>query len=149
MLSLEEISARLEIQDLTTSYCNIIDQREFDKLTGIFTEDAFIDYTAMGGIKGNTQEIIEFLGQSMDYFSNYQHMISNYQITLNIQNGKPIGASGRIMCLNPMSPRKQDSNMLFLGFWYIDEYVNTQNGWRISRRVEEKSYAKQVSSKAI
>jgi len=29
---------------------------------------------------------------------------------------------------------------MFLGLWYVDEYLRTQDGWRISKRVEQKCY---------
>ncbi len=35
---------------------------------------------------------------------------------------------------------EQGKPVFFLGLWYVDEYVRTGRGWRISRRVEEKSW---------
>ena len=52
MLSLEEISDRLELQHLLISYSEAIDRREFDELDEIFTPDAYIDYRDTGGIDG-------------------------------------------------------------------------------------------------
>ena len=50
MLSLQEISDRLEIQDLAWRFSEIIDTKDFDKLRDdVFTPDAFIDYSAFGG----------------------------------------------------------------------------------------------------
>ena len=49
MLSLEEISDRLELQHLLISYSEAIDRREFDELDEIFTPDAYIDYRDTGG----------------------------------------------------------------------------------------------------
>jgi SnoaL-like domain len=43
MLSLEEISDRLEIQQLLVDYSSAIDQRRFDDLDRVFTPDAYID----------------------------------------------------------------------------------------------------------
>jgi hypothetical protein len=43
MLSLEEISDRLEIQQLLVAYSTAIDQRRFDDLDRVFTPDAYID----------------------------------------------------------------------------------------------------------
>ena len=40
MLSLEEISDRLEIEQLLVDYASAIDQRSFDDLDRIFTPDA-------------------------------------------------------------------------------------------------------------
>ncbi|MGA9676375.1 MAG: nuclear transport factor 2 family protein, partial [Mycobacterium sp.] len=49
MLSLEEISDRLEIQQLLVDYSTAIDQRRFDDLDKVFIPDAYIDYRALGG----------------------------------------------------------------------------------------------------
>jgi len=133
-LSLQEISDRLEIQDLIVEYCDAIDHCKIDRLDDIFTEDAFIDYTAMGGEKGDRETIKTFLKAVLPIFKNTQHLISNYQIKLNGDS-----ATGRIMCFNPME--LDDNNpVMFLGLWYVDEYVRTEQGWRIKTRVEEKSY---------
>ena len=43
MLSLEEISDRLEIQQLLTDYSAAIEKRRFDDLEQVFTDDAYID----------------------------------------------------------------------------------------------------------
>lgn len=136
-MSLQEVSDRFEIQDLIVEYCHIIDKQLFDELGNVFSEDAFIDYTVMGGPKGNLAEIKEFLAQSLPIFKNTQHMISNYQIKLDGDD-----AVGRIMCFNPMQFDMADQGdpVFFIGLWYVDKYVRTKNGWRIKERVEEKSY---------
>jgi hypothetical protein len=43
MLSLQEISDLLEIQQLLVDYSTAIDQRRFDGLDKVFTSDAYID----------------------------------------------------------------------------------------------------------
>ena len=136
-LSLQEISDRLEIQDLIVEYADIIDSCEIDRLDNIFTPDAFIDYSAMGGETGNLEKIKDFLKSVIPIFKNTQHLISNYQIKVNGD-----AATGRIMCFNPMEIDDEASGnpVFFLGLWYVDEYVRTEAGWRIKSRVEEKSY---------
>ena len=106
-LSLQEISDRLEIQDLIYDYSAIIDQKRFDDLREVFTEDARIDYSAMGAPVGDLDT-----------------------------------AAGRVMCFNPQEMSMPDgkTHIFMCGLWYIDEYRRTDAGWRISRRVEEKSY---------
>jgi len=136
-LSLQEISDRFEIQDLIVEYCDVIDKCDIDRLDDIFTADAFIDYSAMGGEKGDLECIKAFLKAALPMFKNTQHLISNYQIK--VAGDK---ASGRIMCFNPMEfdDEKTGNPLICLGLWYIDEYVRTKQGWRIKSRVEEKSY---------
>lgn len=136
--TLQKVTDRLEIEDMLAEYCHIIDTQDIDRLDEIFSSDAFIDYTAMGGIAGNLEQIKTFLKQALPAFSNTQHMIANYRIKLDGDR-----ATGRIMCFNPMefNMPEQGNPVFFLGLWYVDEYVRTPTGWRIARRVEEKSYA--------
>lgn len=137
-LTLQQVSDRFEIEDMLVEYCHIIDTQDIDRLDDIFSSDAWIDYTAMGGVAGNREQIKAFLKQALPAFSNTQHMIANYQIKLDGDR-----ATGRIMCFNPMEFNLPDQNnpVFFLGLWYVDEYVRTPLGWRIARRAEEKSYA--------
>jgi len=38
------------------------------------------------------------------------------------------------------NPAGGPPDTMFLGLWYLDKYVRTAKGWRISERVETKSY---------
>lgn len=137
--SLQQVSDRLEIEDLITDYADAIDRQDFDLLDDIFTEDAHIDYSEMGGAVGPYPEVKAFLQEALPAFTNTQHMIANYQIRLDGDK-----ATGRIMCFNPMELNSGEGPAIpvfFLGLWYIDEYVRTDQGWRIAKRSEEKSYS--------
>ena len=46
MLSLQEISDRLEIQQLMVDYSSAIDQRDFDRLDDVFISPMLISTTA-------------------------------------------------------------------------------------------------------
>lgn len=139
MLSAQEISDRLEIQDLVFHYADLIDTRQFDRLRDeVFTADAHIDYSAMGGSVGGLEETIEFLKASLtpEVFPNHQHLNANVQVRVDGDT-----ATGRIMCFNPMAMAAEGGEqMMLLGLWYVDEYRRTANGWRICRREEEKSW---------
>ena len=136
-LSLQEISDRIEIHDLLVRYSHAIDTRDFDALDQVFTPDAFIDYTSMGGAKGTLPEIKEFLRKAMAQFSGFQHMIANSMIDLRGDE-----ATGRTICHNPMVMTKPngEAHVFFCGLWYLDRLVRTPKGWRIRERVEEKCY---------
>lgn len=137
--TLEQISDRLEIEDLITEYADAIDTCELDRLDQVFTLDAHIDYSAMGGAVGSYPEVKAFLVQALPAFKNTQHLIANYQIKLSGAT-----ATGKIMCFNPMEFESSDAAPLpvfFLGLWYLDEYVKTPEGWRINKRSEVKSYS--------
>ena len=136
-LSLQEISDRLEIQDLIYNYAAIIDEKRFDDLRDVFTEDAHVDYSVVGGAVGGPDEIIAFLHKVMVMFPNHQHLCVNPQITVTGDT-----ATGRVMCFNPqeLNMPNDKTHIFMVGAWYVDEYRRTDDGWRISRRVEEKSY---------
>lgn len=135
MLSLQEISDRLEIQQLMTDYSTAIDRKRFDDLDVIFTPDAFIDYTALGGISGRYPEVREWLKGVMVQFPHSLHMITN--MSIKVDGDK---ATGRTICLNPQDIQKPDGSfhVMFFGLWYVDKFVRTADGWRICERVEEK-----------
>jgi len=142
-LSLQEISDRIEIHDLLVRYSHAIDTRDFDGLDSVFTPDAFIDYSSMGGAKGSLPEIKEFLRKAMAQFSGFQHMIANSMIELRGDT-----ATGRTMCHNPMVLTRPDgrTHVFYCGLWYVDRLVRTPAGWRIRERVEEKCYFHNVPS---
>jgi 3-phenylpropionate/cinnamic acid dioxygenase small subunit len=139
MLSVEEMSDRLEIEELLFRYSHAIDSRNFEALRDVFTEDAFIDYSEMGGSKGDLDETISFLGSSMALFASFQHAVSN--ILIDFASDRQ-SATVRSILQNPMVLDKGDgeTHVFFCGLWYNDKLVRTPAGWRIKERSEEKSY---------
>jgi 3-phenylpropionate/cinnamic acid dioxygenase small subunit len=140
MLSQQELSDRFEIQDLVFHYAHLIDSKSFDRLReDVFTADAHVDYSAMGGSVGDLEETIVFLKASVtnEVFPNTQHLNANVQVQL--QGNE---ATGRVMCFNPMEMRlgEASTQTFFLGLWYVDTYRRTDEGWRIAGRAEEKSW---------
>jgi 3-phenylpropionate/cinnamic acid dioxygenase small subunit len=137
-LSLQEISDRIEIQELLTKYSHCVDTRNWDDWEDVFTPDAIIDYTEMGGSRGTVAETRLFLETAMPNFSGFQHMISNFM--LEFVDADTV--KGRTMCHNPMVMDTGDGNthVFFCGLWYRDLIVRTPDGWRIKDRHEEKSY---------
>lgn len=138
MLSLEEISDRLEIQQLLVDYSTAIDTRRFDDLDLVFTDDAYIDYRAMGGIDGVFPDVKKWLAEVLPNFPAYSHLIGNFDVKVTGAT-----ASSRILCFNPMTlggTPETGGQVLFCGLWYDDEFVRTDHGWRITRRVETKCF---------
>jgi len=139
MLSLEEISDRLEIQQLLIDYSTAIDKRRFDDLDHVFTPDAYIDYRAMGGVDGRFPEVKAWLAQVLPNFPAYAHMLGNFDVRIAGDT-----ASSRTICFNPMVLGGDQNQILYCGLWYDDEFIRTPEGWRMSRRVETKCFDKVV-----
>lgn len=134
MLSLAEISDRLEIQQLMVDYSSAIDQRRFDDLDRVFTPDAYIDYRATGGVDGSYPEVKKWLAEVLPNFPAYSHLVGNFDVRVSGDT-----ATSRAICFNPMVMGEQ---VYFVGIWYVDEFVRTAEGWRMSKRVEEKCFDK-------
>ncbi len=132
-MSLEEISDRMEIQDLLVAYSYAIDSRDWAALDDVFTPDAFIDYTCFGGIAGTLPEIKKFLDEAMPAFSSFQHMVATSKVELDGDTAK-----AKTICHNPMvMPVRDDKVQVFYcGLWYVDDLVRTPEGWR-SRKLHE------------
>jgi SnoaL-like domain len=141
MLSLQEISDRMEIQQLMVDYSTAIDSKKFDDLDRVFTADAYIDYRAMGGIDGRFPEVKAWLKEVLPNFSMYYHMIGNVSIKVSGDT-----ATSKIICFNPMQMDLADGGkqIMFLGLWYVDKFVRTAAGWRMCERVEESCFASNV-----
>ena len=137
MLSLEEISDRFEIQQLMIDYSNAIDQKQFDNLDRVFTADAYIDYRVTGGIDGRFPDVKAWLKEVLPNFPAYYHMLGNFDVRVDGDT-----ASSRTICFNPMVFNAQEKQILFVGIWYVDEFTRTAEGWRMTKRVEEKCFDK-------
>jgi len=134
-LSLQQMSDRIELQDLVTRYANAIDARAFDRLDTVFAPDAYIDYRAMGGIDGPYPKVKAWLPEALKHFPSFMHFVGNFDFQVDGDSG-----SGRIACFNPMVVPKPDggTETMFLGLWYIDR--RTPEGWRIVERSEQHCY---------
>lgn len=136
MMDVQALSDRFEIQDLLANYSHAIDTQNFEALDDIFTPDAIIDYTAVGGAKGNLSQTKAYLVKALSKFTGMQHMLGLPQIKIEGDT-----ASGRTICFNPMVLERDGApQVFFVGIWYVDKLVRTNAGWRIEHRAEEFSY---------
>ena len=135
MKSQQELSDRLEIQDLITAYSYAIDFHRFDELDAIFTPDGTLDFTATGGIAGDLASVKEWLASVLANFGGHHHLVATSQVAL---DGDV--ATARSICHNPMWFKDEAQPPLFVGLWYHDTFVRTDGGWRFASRVQQKGY---------
>ena len=136
-MTLEEISDRIEINDLLTRYSVAIDTKDYALLDTCFTPDAHVDYTTSGGTKGAYSEVRQWLEKALSIFPMTMHFISNSTVVL-----KGDEATARTYVINPMGFPNPDGglHMFTVGAYYNDELVRTDAGWRIAERYEEQAY---------
>lgn len=136
----QEVSDLLEIETILTRYCTAIDTKQYDMLDLLFTTEATLDYTSAQGIRGTLQEAKAWLEKVLAQFPMTQHLVGNFIITVEGDR-----ASSRCSFFNPMGlavqEGKERQKVLFFGGYYNDTLVRTENGWKISERVEELTWS--------
>jgi hypothetical protein len=135
-MDLQEISDRLEIQELFARYSHAIDTMDWDLLDEVFTADAHIDYTSMGGISGGLVEQKAYLAATLPalFKPGYQHLVSNTLFEISGDTART-----RTLCFNPMVFEDQ-AHVLFCGLWYRDVLRRVDGRWRIAERVEDRGW---------
>jgi 3-phenylpropionate/cinnamic acid dioxygenase small subunit len=133
-LSLQEISDRLEIEELLVRYCYAVDDRDWNAYRNIFTSDAVLDDTVTGGIRSGVEEHVTYMQRALSKILISQHAISTILIEVRGDD-----ANVRVHCSCPMvvDIGEGKRHVFFQGLWYRDRVVRTPNGWRISELVEE------------
>jgi hypothetical protein len=132
MLSLQEISDRMEIQDLMATYSAAVDGHEWDLFDEVFVEDAEFDYTEVSTFHSNEREAFKrWLSGGMPSGRQYFHLCATTHATIHGDTAEAV-----TLCLNPMPAPAADSVLLF-GHWYRDALARTDAGWRITRRYLE------------
>lgn len=136
-LTLREISDRVSIQDLLVRYATAIDNEDYTLLDSCFTDDAILDYSAVGGPGGNYAEARQWLQDSLCHLEASQHRIGNivYEFTGD-------SASTKTMYTNPNSIKQPDGTVqvFTVGGYYLDELVFEDEGWKIRKRVDIATY---------
>ena len=136
-MSLDEISDRIQINDLLIRYTTAIDNKDYKLLDTCFTPDADVDYTTSGGTKGKYPEVRKWLEKALASFPMTVHFISNSVVELDGDQ-----ASSKTFVINPMGfPNDDGSLHIFtVGAYYIDKLVRTNDGWKIANRFEQQVY---------
>lgn len=138
MLTLHEISDRLELQDLIYAYATAIDTRDFAELNNVFSPDAHIDASAFGGPIGDLEALLTWINAATPSIRGTHHMMANHQFVINGDR-----ATGRVMGYNPMDVPAKDGtsrDVIVCGLFYLDEYARVSGNWRIASRIMEKTY---------
>ena len=129
----QEVADRVEILDLIARYSTVVDSGAWDAMPDLFTDDAVLDFSATGGIRGSVAEHQEFNAKVLTGFASTQHVMGLPTIVVSGDT-----ATSRSICFNPMVV--DDAKVFFVGLWYDDALVRTDSGWRFSSRVQSKSF---------
>ncbi len=124
---------RIAMDDLLTRYAAAVDTLDWDLLDTVFTIDAHLDYRSAGGIVGSYPAVREWLSSVLPTFDMTQHLVVNREFI----HGEA-GVEARSSFLNINRLQIGGGPWLFtVGGRYRDRLVSTEDGWRISSRIED------------
>jgi len=114
---------RLELHELPGRYGDAIDDRDWDRLDRIFTDDAVFDLTGVGA---RVCEGLDDIKAFMDVEARHPrtHMMTNIYVD---ETDGGVKMSFRIVALLPEGKVGTAS--------YYDEVVKTDAGWRVCHRI--------------
>lgn len=133
-LSIQQISDRLEIQDVLTRYCYAVDDRNWDAYRQLFTPDAVLDDTVTGGIKSGVEEHITYMKKALSKVVISQHAISTILVEL---NGNEANVRAHCACPMVLDTGQSDKRVMFQGLWYRESLVRADGAWKIRSLMEE------------
>ncbi|MFA7439855.1 MAG: nuclear transport factor 2 family protein [Sphingomonadaceae bacterium] len=120
---------RIALQDLMTAYCYAVDKLEnIDVLLSLFTDDAVLDFTAIGlplmNGKGDIRRFFEGVFADM---SHHAHYITNFRPIRSDAEGGAMTAY--VIGLG----RSKDGNEVEVNVQYTFDAVRTADGWKVRR----------------
>lgn len=118
-----DIADRLELHELPGRYGDAIDDRDWDRLDRIFTEDAVFDLTDLGAPR---LEGLDAIKRFMDVDAQHPrtHTMTNIYVD---ETDDGVQLNFRIVALLPEGRVGTAS--------YYDQVVKTDAGWRVKHRV--------------
>ena len=133
-MDLQELSDRQEIVDLITRYTRAVDTRSFDDLDRVFTEDAVLDYSPVGGPTDVPAVVKPWIEQGLAGFDRYQHIIG--QVSIELAGDE---ARATAYFTNPMVSVDPDGGerLWEVGGYYRHELRRTAEGWRSTRLLDD------------
>jgi hypothetical protein len=140
MLSQQEISDRIEIDDLITRTAVATDSWDFELLKTCYTPESVVDYTNVGGPRDKLAGILEWLEWSMKPGVLMERRVTNRYIHLDGDT-----ATGRSYMMKVMKTIDRDrggdpGSSVWVGCFYDDKFARTPDGWRIMERIEVVSW---------
>ncbi|MFV8054650.1 nuclear transport factor 2 family protein [Mycobacterium sp. 48b] len=129
-----EFEDRLAIESTLRKYAMGLDERRFDLWADVFTEDAIIDFTPMGGKRERPGQMSERLSATDANWLFAQHPLYNTVIDLSDDSATAFSDYG--LETGRQSAEAGEGRIIRTsgGGSYRDALIRTPHGWRITER---------------
>ena len=131
-LTLQQMSDRIEIDELLVRYARALDYRNFDELDLLFTPDATFDAGGLGAPTGPTA-IKEMIRGTIGHLDATQHLVGKSLIEFS-EDGDSAEVRTYLISQHIRESAPGPVKHYFLGGEYYDRMVRTPQGWRITYR---------------
>ena len=133
-MTLETLIDERAIEQVYHRYCDIIDQKDFDRLVEVFTADCVGDYRNTNGkIQEGVAPLIAHLWRGMGPGADCgetHHNVCNFRIVV---DGDTAGGKAHFYAVH-RGVNHYDGQMYTCWGEYDDAWVRTVDGWRVNRR---------------
>ncbi len=131
-MDLQEITDRIEIDELLARYARALDYRNFHELDDIFTPDATFDAGGLGSPMGPAA-IREMIEGTIGHLDATQHLVGKSLIDF-ADDGDSAEVRTYLISQHIRESAPGPVKNYFLGGEYYDRVVRTPAGWRIAYR---------------
>ncbi|HEY2302595.1 MAG TPA: nuclear transport factor 2 family protein [Acidimicrobiales bacterium] len=126
------------IERLLSDYAVALNGRDWDHYRSLFSDDATIDYTSAGGIRGGVAEVSAWVADAFGAFPISQLYITDKRIDL---NGTRATCESSFFEVALRTGASGERESLLVGGTYADEVVKLAVGWRFQTRTEHLGWA--------
>lgn len=131
-VDIQQISDRIEIDDLLARYARALDYRNFEELDSIFTADATFDAGGLGSPTGPAA-IREMISGTIGHLDATQHLVGKSLVEFSA-DGDEAEVRTYLISQHIRESVPGPVKHYFLGGEYYDRVVRTTDGWRIAYR---------------
>ena len=131
-MDLQQLTDRVEIEELLVRYSRALDLRRFDELEGIFTADGEFDAGGLGHPHGPAA-IREMIEGTLTGLDATQHLLGKSTVEFSA-DGDSAEVRTYLISQHIRESAPGPVKHYFLGGEYADRVVRTPGGWRIAYR---------------
>ena len=129
-MDLTELSDRLEISELLARYAVAVDSGDWDLFRSLFTEDAELDYSGAGGVKGTTAVAAAWLADTLSSWPGRLHLLGAATMTFDGDEATVVASYADTLAPSRDMLKFDAPGLIKGGGRYHHRLVRTPDGWR-------------------